>query len=215
MQRILFAVRTELADHAGKHNAPGILAAPFDTELFGHWWYEGPRFIEKVMRLMSSEDEIKLIDCAEALDTYSAPRVTISLPEGSWGEGGHHFVWTNHEVAWMWDVIYPLEDRFLKILHSRIWGDIPALSQIMKQAARELLLLESSDWPFVISTQGAIEYSKMRFAEHAEILERLLNIVENFDAAKVLQEADSNFLQEVRGTDRPFPIIDLRWWQKK
>jgi 1,4-alpha-glucan branching enzyme len=207
-------VSGELANHANTHRYPGILAAPFDTELFGHWWYEGPRFLEKVMRRMAAS-EIKLTNCAEAIDNYSAPHKTISLPEGSWGEGGHHFVWTNKEVAWMWDIIYPLEDRFLKVLDSKIWGDIPVLSHIMKQAARELLLLEASDWPFVISTQGAIEYSKMRFGEHAEILTRLLDIAENFDAAKGLDEGDSDFLREVKSIDRPFPIIDLHWWQKK
>ena len=102
-------VRHELEEHASSHGYPGILAAPFDTELFGHWWFEGPRFIEKVMRRFAQSEEIRLTDCAEALDRYSAPRTNISLPEGSWGEGGHHFVWTNHEVAWMWDVIYPLK----------------------------------------------------------------------------------------------------------
>ncbi len=207
-------VRKELEDHAATHNYPGILAAPFDTELFGHWWFEGPRFLEKVLRRIAPSEEITLTNCAEALDAYSAPRNMISLPEGSWGEGGKHFVWTNKEVAWMWDVIYPLEDRFLNVLHTTPSGRHAGLTLILEQAARELLLLEASDWPFVISTQGAIDYSKERFAEHATLLTRLLDIAEQFDEIKGLSNDDSTFLQEARNKDRVFQEIDLRWWAK-
>jgi len=208
-------VRAELEDHSHSHSYPGILAAPFDTELFGHWWFEGPRFLEKVLRRMTPSEEIKLTDCAEALDNYSAPHNTISLPEGSWGEGGQHFVWTNNEVAWMWDVIYPLEDRFLNVLRSKSDEHKHGhLHSILDQAARELLLLEASDWPFVISTQGAIEYSKTRFAEHAELLTHLLDLAEHYDPNTGLSAADTEFLEEAKQIDRPFSTVDLGWWEK-
>ncbi len=220
-------VRRELAEHKSTHGSEGIIAAPFDTELFGHWWFEGPRFIEKVMRRFEASDEIRLTDCAEALDTYTRPHVTITLPEGSWGEGGHHFVWLNHEVAWMWDSIYPLEDRFLKIVHkwseknghASMNGSVAAthykddtLQMILEQAARELLLLESSDWEFVISTQGAIEYSKERFEEHRLFLTRLLDMAESYDRSKTLNEEDTEILRTALVKDRPFDRIDLTWW---
>src|SRR5581483_9682384 len=210
-------VRRELEEHVEQHGRPGLLAAPFDTELFGHWWFEGPRFLEKVLRRFGHDpSDVKLTDCAEALDRYTAPHVTISLPEGSWGEGGHHFVWANHEVAWMWDTIYPLEERFLNVLHA--FQAIDALEEsdtlrtIMEQAARELLLLEASDWEFVISTGGATEYSKERFAEHADFLSRLLDMAERYNSGEGLNEDDAEILQESLVKDRPFPEIDLRWW---
>ncbi len=211
-------VKRELEDHASAHSYPGVLAAPFDTELFGHWWFEGPRFLEKVMRRLttphpSENEKIVLTDCAEALDSYSAPRTTISLPEGSWGEGGHHFVWTNHEVAWMWDTIYPLEDRFIKMIHGISQNRVDeTLRTILEQAARELLLLEASDWEFVISTQGAIEYSKTRFAEHAGFLTRLLDMAEHHVATTGLSVEDSDFLKAANAKDGPFQKIDLGWW---
>jgi 1,4-alpha-glucan branching enzyme len=218
-------VAKELEDHSNTHNYPGILAAPFDTELFGHWWFEGPRFLEKVMQRMTlshptlshggERENIVLTDCAEAIDNYAAPHTTISLPEGSWGEGGHHFVWTNKEVVWMWDTIYPLEDRFLRTLHSISENGMKGeLRTIMEQAARELLLLEASDWPFVISTQGAIEYSKTRFAEHAGFLTRLLDLAERYDANNGLTADDLDFLREAKSKDMPFPKIDFGWWRK-
>jgi 1,4-alpha-glucan branching enzyme len=216
-------VRSELAEHSKAHGYPGMLAAPFDTELFGHWWFEGPRFLEKVMHRMTASEEIKLTDCAEALDNYTAKHSAISLPEGSWGEGGHHFVWTNNSVAWMWDTIYPLEDRFLNLIHkkkspSKDGEDLgmvnDELRAVMEQAARELLLLEASDWQFVISTQGAVEYSKTRFAEHAGALTRLLDLAEQYDAHNGLTSDDARFLQEMRSKDMAFPKIDFGWWGK-
>ncbi len=215
-------IGTELADHAKSHPYPGILAAPFDTELFGHWWFEGPRFLEKVMRRIASPHpalspegrrDIMLTDCAEALDNYSAPRTTITLPEGSWGEGGHHFVWANREVAWMWDTIYPLEDRFLNVIHRFQEEEIDVTLQwILEQSARELLLLESSDWPFVISTQGATEYSKVRFAEHADFLTELLDLAERYNGS--LTPDDEKLLYSSSVKDPLFRTLDLRWWSK-
>ncbi|MDP4287662.1 MAG: DUF1957 domain-containing protein [Bacteroidota bacterium] len=213
-------IRRELAEHLGARGTPGIIAAPFDTELFGHWWFEGPRFLEKVMRqLLAPETDVELSNCSKALLDYP-PTKTISLPEGSWGEGGHHFVWTNQAVAWMWDVIYPMEDRFLKIIKTiaplplagGVGGGDKILQTILKQAAREMLLLESSDWQFVISTQGAIEYSKERFEEHRAFLEALLDMAERYAAGHGLTEEDTEILETSSVKDRPFETIDLAWW---
>jgi len=209
-------IRRELQEHLDEHGRPGIIASPFDTELFGHWWFEGPRFLEKVMRGLASSADVQLTDCAQALDEYTHPHQTIALPEGSWGEGGHHYVWANQQVAWMWETIYPLEDRFLALVRKLREGDSlgenPLLSTIMQQAGRELLLLESSDWQFVISTQGAIEYSKERFAEHADLLTHLLDMAEHYDTGEGLNEDDAEVLQASLVKDRPFVRIDLSWW---
>lgn len=204
-------VRKELEEYQAKNGREGIVASPFDTELFGHWWYEGPRFLEKVMRAFSASEDVRLTDCAESLDR-SLPAKTISLPEGSWGEGGHHYVWTNKEVVWMWDTIYPMEDRFLRVLARLRDSADDTLRAILEQAGRELLLLEASDWPFVISTQGAIEYSKERFAEHAEYLTGLLDMAEHYAGGHGLTEDDAAILEAATLKDRPFERVDLDWW---
>jgi 1,4-alpha-glucan branching enzyme len=164
---------------------------------------------------MSLSNEVRVTDCAEAVTNYSFPRTTIALPEGSWGEGGHHYVWSNKEVAWTWDTIYPLEDRFLTVLAKlqSAAEESDLLETILKQAARELLLLESSDWQFVISTGGAIDYSKERFDEHAAFLSHLLDMAERYVTGEGLSDEDGELLQRSLVKDRPFEHIDLGWWR--
>jgi 1,4-alpha-glucan branching enzyme len=157
------------------------------------------------------EQEIKLSDCAQAIEDHP-PTKTIALPEGSWGEGGHHYVWANSQVVWMWDTIYPLEERFLNALRDISDRD-ETLRGILEQAGRELLLLEASDWPFVISTQGAIDYSKERFAEHSDFLTALLDMAERYNAGHGLTEEDMEILEASSLKDRPFETIDLNWWR--
>ena len=87
------------------------------------------------------------------------------------------------------------------------------LQAILEQAGRELLLLEASDWQFVISTQGAIEYSKERFAEHAAFLAALLDMAERYATGHGLTEEDTEILESSSLKDRPFEKIDLAWWK--
>lgn len=204
-----------LQEHVEQFGSPGVIASPFDTELFGHWWFEGPRFIERVIELLDDETDIKVTNCAEALDTVGYKEI-IALPEGSWGEGGGHYVWLNKEVKWTWQRIYPLEDRFLAVLRDtpqdRIEEDAN-LKTIFEQAARELLLLEASDWQFVISTKGAIDYSTERFSKHADNLTALLDMIERYSIDSVLTEEDASLLEELLVIDRPFETLNLNYWR--
>lgn len=204
-----------LVQHYAEYAKPGIVASPFDTELFGHWWFEGPKFIERVITLLDRNTDIRVTNCAEALDTLGFEKV-IALPEGSWGEGGHHFVWLNKEVKWMWEVIYPLEDQFLQSLNATPQAEIDQddlLKTLFTQAARELLLLEASDWEFVISTKGAIDYSIKRFNEHADRLTALLSMIERYKKDGTLTEEDTEVLETAIMEDRPFEDINLNYWR--
>jgi 1,4-alpha-glucan branching enzyme len=212
-------VRQTLAWHSKTNESTGIVASPFDTELFGHWWFEGPKFLEKVLEKLSQSEQVMLTDCAEAVDVDRDKREVIALPEGSWGEGGQHFVWLNKEVAWTWERIYPLEERFNATLRKCDEAgeigdthDEGTLLTILRQAARELLLMEASDWQFVISTRGAIDYSTKRFNEHCDRLEKMLDMIDFYLKGEGLTEEDAELLQEAIILDRPFEEIDLRWW---
>ena len=89
------------------------------------------------------------------------PRTIISLPEGSWGQGGFHWIWLNEDTSWIWEKIYRIEDRVAK-MESRKDLD----PRVLRQFFREKFLLESSDWPFLISTGTARDYAQKRATEH-------------------------------------------------
>jgi 1,4-alpha-glucan branching enzyme len=138
-------VKQTLLQHLVETGKTGVVCSPFDTELFGHWWFEGPGFLEKVLERLAADPDVMLSDCAEIID-HTPDRQTIALPEGSWGEGGGHYVWLNQKVAWTWSDIYALEKRFLSTIQEYFQSKrTEFLRKILEQAARELLLLESSD----------------------------------------------------------------------
>jgi 1,4-alpha-glucan branching enzyme len=204
-----------LKRHFSQTGTEGIVCSPFDTELFGHWWFEGPAFIEKIIEKLSSNPDIHLTNCADSIDERKRPYEVIALPEGSWGEGGGHYVWLNQKVAWMWEEIYTLEDRFLHVVRSYNSKPSPSsfLTKITKQAARELLLLESSDWQFLITTSSASDYSERRFKKHAKRLQKLLSIIDKILLKKEAKTKDKEYLKKVFKNDHPFAEIDLKAWE--
>ncbi len=80
----------------------------------------------------------------------------------------------------------------------------------MRQAGRELLLLEASDWQFLITTFAARDYAELRFAEHAESFERLAGLASRRLAGGLLAEADEAFVTECERRDPLFPDFDWR-----
>ena len=213
-------VRTQLAEHEGAHTSCGLITAPFDTELFGHWWFEGPRFLAKMMEAFASIDDVIVTNLAEAIDTPAITREKATLAPGSWGFMGTDFVWMNPRVRWMWDFIYPLEQRWLKLLDylkASFSGltdrEIPeALFMLVEQAAREVLLVEASDWPFLVTNYAAEDYATLRLREHAEALRFLLDTIDSYLNGEGLDEEESAKLTEIAVIDRPFQEINLAHW---
>jgi 1,4-alpha-glucan branching enzyme len=213
-EHFITLVKETLAEHKAKKGYCGIVCSPFDTELFGHWWFEGPEFIYNVIEKLQADKDVALTNCVEYLDTRKEPIEIIALPEGSWGEGGGHFVWSNHEVAWMWDHIYPAEERFLELLHRyKIHEKTDFMEKVFEQSARELLLLESSDWQFIITTKGAPDYSRERFHDHSRVLTQLLDLAERTLDSITPDEHDRELLELSRSNDFIFDEINLNWWK--
>ena len=152
-----------------------VVVAPFDTELFGHWWFEGPDFLGDLYAALPSREGVRAVTAGEHLDAHGAP-VGLQLAEGSWGRNGDFSMWMNDQVAWTWPVIWELENRF--------WDTVPAaldrgeLRPVVEQAARSLLLLQSSDWQFIISTGEVEDYAIRRFNGHAEDCRELLGMLD-------------------------------------
>ncbi len=149
----------------------GVIVAPFDTELFGHWWFEGPDFLGSVYRALRSRPDVRPTTGSQHLDRHPS-RAAIRMPPGSWGANGDYSMWLNQETAWTWERLWPLEELFWDAAPTALASEDTRF--ILAQAARELLLAQSSDWQFIISTGAAADYGERRFREHCTDTEELV-----------------------------------------
>ncbi len=186
----------------------GVVVAPFDTELFGHWWFEGPQWLESVLRRLEGQVEVAT---ASSFLAKHPPRSAIRLPEGSWGQGGHHWVWLNDGTRWIWEEVYRAEDAFLEASRAARGQRKPIIRRILTQLARELLLLESSDWPFLITTVAAKDYAEARVKEHVGAFDRLRSMLPRAKDGTLAPE-DLAWLAAIEASDSPFPDLDLKSW---
>lgn len=186
-----------------EHGRFGVIAAAYDTELFGHWWFEGVDWLVGVLERLARNPSVQLTTAA----THAAehpPEDVLVLPESSWGQGGGHFTWLNADTRWMWPVIHRLE-RQMEILAERYAGATGDLRVVLNQIAREALLAQASDWPFLITTGQARDYAMERFENHVERFDRLVALL---DQPERLEEA-RRLADEYWELDNVFPDIDL------
>jgi 1,4-alpha-glucan branching enzyme len=185
---------------------PPLVLSPYDAELFGHWWYEGPEFLNYFIRKAYYDQQaFTLISPGEYLRRY--PTQQVAMPAASsWGEEGFWRVWLNETNQW----IYP----HLRIAQTRMTalaGEFPVPTALeeraLKQAARELLLAQSSDWPFILRTGTSPEYATRRVKEH---LSRFLALYEQLRAKTI----DEPQLSQVEQMDNLFPNIHYRYWAR-
>ena len=203
-------VKSTLAQYRGQADRTGTLVAMYDTELFGHWWWEGPEFLYEVGHLMAGDTELECLSGSEVIEKYPTDK-SIPLPEGSWGEGGYHSVWLNEDNIWTWEKLYPAQAKMKRLAGTKPEG---LAKQVVEQCARELLLAEASDWQFLISSRSAIDYAEARFADHMTRFDRLAAMAERLLAGESLNEEDLAFLEESAEKDACFAELDLGWWSE-
>jgi 1,4-alpha-glucan branching enzyme len=195
------SIREELAAHRASTGRDGMLVTTFDSELFGHWWFEGIDWLGLVLRHLS-DIETTVAGRLEA----QPPRERIALAEGSWGKNNDHSTWLAPQTEWMWQVIREAAPRVRAI------ADAPPKDALRRRAAdhalRELLLLESSDWPFLVTTGQAGDYASERFRSHAHRLSRSLELAANGTADDTVE------LRSLEHADNPFPDLKIEAFAK-
>ena len=181
----------------------GVTMAPFDTELFGHWWFEGVDFLKEMYEALPSASEVVPVTASQHLDSFPSRNMIRPL-EGSWGANGDFSMWLNDETQWSWERLWSLEDAFWNIASE----GFAALGKnlILAQAARQLLLAQSSDWQFMISTGAVPDYAEKRFNLHCDDLESLLPALAA-DAPEEVVDQAMILAQEVDRRDDLFPEI--------
>jgi 1,4-alpha-glucan branching enzyme len=195
-------------DTAMAAGTPAHVCSPYDAELFGHWWFEGPAWLEHVSRGLEAAG-VTPMTLGEALEAVP-PKESITLPEGSWGEGGDPRVWLNPDTEWTWDRLYSAEAEWVDLLRH---VDHPSsdVRRALAQATRELLLLQASDWQFLITTFSARDYAERRVAEHYAEFKRLAEIVRAISAGEPLSVEAAETLRRLEREDFCFPDLDPAW----
>jgi 1,4-alpha-glucan branching enzyme len=185
-----------------------LLLCPYDTELFGHWWYEGVWFLEAVFDAAAtrnsysrsnSDDHSILTTPGSFID--SNPVQSHAQPlESSWGEDACHRVWLNETNQHFWRYLHEMEERMIA-LNAKQPDPSAAERRILDQMARELLLAQSSDWLFILTMETSTHYAERRFRDHVHrffALENALSAPASFD---------SDDLSRVEREDCIFPNI--------
>jgi 1,4-alpha-glucan branching enzyme len=202
-------VANQLRDFREEHGSSGFIASAYDTELFGHWWFEGVDWLKKVLALLAAHPEIELTTASEWLEQHP-PRQVIDLPESSWGHAGTHVTWLNPETTWMWAAVHAAERRMEGLVERYPSAEGSALAAL-NQAARELVLLEASDWEFLYTTGQARQYASDRFTEHVARFNDLASGLEMHTDAEVLY----GLAREYGERDNLFPDIDYRLFARR
>jgi 1,4-alpha-glucan branching enzyme len=179
-----------------------IVVAPYDAELYGHWWYEGPEFLEALFRKLHVEQSQVLAATPwEYLERQ--PRLQVVEPSASsWGYQGYHEVWLNPSNDWVYRHLHKASDRMVELANANP-DPGGALRRALDQAARELLLAQSSDWAFIMKTGTMVDYAVRRTREHIARFWRL----ERMAAQGRVEEPA---LAALEARDCVFPELDFR-----
>jgi 1,4-alpha-glucan branching enzyme len=179
-----------------------IVVAPYDAELFGHWWYEGPMFLELLFRKLNyDQGAVAPITPSGYLREYPTNQVaTPSL--SSWGEKGYGDYWCNGSNAWVYRHLHKMAERMVEL--ARRFPDAHGpRRRALDQAAREVMLAQSSDWAFIMKTGTTVPYAKKRTVDHVTRFTRLYD-------ALLSESIDEKWLAEVERRDNLFPNVDYR-----
>ncbi|MBA3962013.1 MAG: DUF1957 domain-containing protein [Chthoniobacterales bacterium] len=182
-----------------------IVVTPFDAELFGHWWFEGPRFLESFLRLTTREPrDFQLTTPGAFLATHPAQQIVRPNPS-SWGEDGFSAVWLDPSNAWIYPPLHAATRRMTELARAHRDTTDPLAVRTLRQTARELLLAQSSDWAFLIKNRSAREYARARTREHLLRCNRLAEQLEN-------SQPDVAFLAECEERTPIFPELEWRYY---
>jgi len=183
---------------------PPMLVAPYDAELFGHWWYEGPEFLDYFVRkAWYDQKTISLITPEDYLRRH--PTSQIARPgASSWGEEGYYRVWLNEKNEWIYPHLQVAQERMTELAR-RFLDPSPLIKRALQQAARELMLAQASDWPFILRTGTSPDYARQRVKDH------LLRFIALYDQLK-RKRVDENWLREIENRDNLFPDLNSAYW---
>ncbi|HEV7734050.1 MAG TPA: 1,4-alpha-glucan branching protein domain-containing protein [Candidatus Binatia bacterium] len=193
--------RTQVEWLARTMDRPPVVVCPYDAELFGHWWFEGPQWLDLVLRQLAATPELEACTLGDDLERH--PVVQQATPAAStWGWKGHQEVWLASQNDWVYPHLHATGERLLTLCR-RYPGANDRTRRALTQALRELLLAQASDWAFMMSRETTAEYAVRRTTDNLLRCQRLCDEVER-------NAVDDHALAVLEDRDNPFPALDYR-----
>lgn len=179
-----------------------LVVSMYDAELFGHWWFEGPEFIYQTLKAVAESEIIGTITAPEYLH-YNQVNQVATPPLCSWGWKGYNEFWLNETNDWIYPHLYHATELLINMANRHRNTEKKWVQKTLNQAARELLLAQSSDWAFIMRTKTMVEYAVRRTKDHMGRVNRLCEMVKN-------KKIDKDYVREWESRDNIFPEIDFR-----
>jgi 1,4-alpha-glucan branching enzyme len=216
------AARQKAADHAGNFmfnrekqveylsglmDRPPLVLSPYDAELYGHWWFEGPQWLDFLFRkVYHDQSTFKMTTPIEYLERF--PKNQVVTPSmSSWGHNGYAEVWLNGSNDWIYRHLHKAAERMVEAAAERPHAD-GVERRALNQMARELLLAQSSDWAFIMKTGTHTSYAVKRTKDHLERFTRIWTQLKK-------NSIDTGYLEGIESSDNLFPSIDYRVYAPK
>jgi 1,4-alpha-glucan branching enzyme len=213
-----FEARREQMNELRALDFDPIVVVPFDAELFGHWWFEGPHFLESFIRKTAYDHQdlrltskkayglpgFQLTTPTEFLLSQSTQQ-TVTPAASSWGENGYLGVWLDESNSWIYPHLHSAARRMTEVARAHASDDNVLTDRVLKQLARELLLAQSSDWAFLMKTGTAEHYATKRVTDHLLRFNRLHG---QFTTGTL----DEGFLSNCEWRDNLFPDVNWRYY---
>lgn len=196
--------RRHVAALAVQMDKPPVIVAPYDAELFGHWWYEGPLWLEQVLRLAAEDNcSVASVACSDYLQLY--PEQQQAMPSAStWGDQGYYDYWLNDSNEWIYPMLHKAGREMEKLVADLSGFALNELqARAMNQALRSLLLAQASDWPFILKAGTTAEYARKRLTDHLARFNYLHHAIRK-------NRIDERYLTALEIMDDIFPDIDFR-----
>jgi len=173
--------------------------------LFGHWWHEGPEFLNFFVRKAACDQQVFKLDTpGDYLRSHTTHQVAMPAAS-SWGEEGYWRVWLNESNQWIQPHLRAAQVRMTELAEKNR-NSFGLRQRALKQAARELLLAQASDWPFILHTGTSPDYAANRVKEH---LRRFLSLYDQLNR----HEIDESWLAGVEWMDNLFPNVNYSYWE--
>ena len=182
-----------------------VIVCPYDAELFGHWWYEGPVFLESFFRRMfRDQTSLRPVTPSEYLQQYPVNQVAVPS-QSTWGNKGYNEVWLEGSNDWVYRHLH-MAAEYMVTASQRYTHPTDYENRLLTQMGRELLLAQSSDWAFIMKTGTHSEYAAQRTKSHLERFHRLRDQLHS-------GYYDDGYLRDCESKDNLFPLLDFRLYR--